>query len=282
MKRVLFGRRRGATLVDLLVVAGLIPLFSVAFLACAQQRGEGSNRVRCASNLRQIGQAILLYANENRGVYPRTTFVGGEVVRPVWGTGAPATQPFDENGPHPNDVTAALFLLLRTQEITPEVFTCPAANQDRWDFGGGSNTALKWSNWEGADGIKRHLSYSYQNPYPDKAAEKSGFKLNTSLTAEFAVASDMNPGVVNGCNVLTVTTTASTSVMKTANSRNHDGDGQNVLYGDGHVEFQQNPFCGVNRDNIFARRAAASGFTSSEIINSSFDADDSVLLPCDQ
>jgi prepilin-type processing-associated H-X9-DG protein len=282
MKRVLHRRQRGATLADLLVVVALIPLLGFTFLACATRHEGGSNRVKCASNLRQIGQAILLYANENKGVYPRTTYVPAEVVHPVWGTGAPATQPFAENGPQPNDVTAAFFLLMRTQEITSEVFTCPSGDLDKWDFGGGSNTAINWSNWEGTAGVKAHLGYSYQNPYPDDGAVKKGFKLNTALTAEFAVAADLNPGVVRSSNVLTVMSTASTSDMKAGNSRNHEQDGQNVLYGDGHVEFQQNPFCGVARDNIYARHAADSKFGSSSVVDSPLDADDSVLLPCEE
>jgi prepilin-type processing-associated H-X9-DG protein len=282
MTRVQGHRRRGFGLADLFVVVVLIPLLAIAFLACQQQHEHGSNRVKCASNLRQIGQAILLYANENKGAYPRTTYVGGEVVHPVWGTGAPATQPFAANGPQPNDVTAAIFLLLRTQEIGAEVFTCPSTYTEKWDFGGGSNTALNWSNWEGRAGVKLHLSYSYANPYPDDAAVKKGYKLTTALTAEFAVASDLNPGAANGSNVLNVITTSSSSAMKLGNSRNHDQDGQNVLYGDGHVEFEQNPFCGVARDNIFARRAASSGFASSAIVDSPLDADDSVLLPCEE
>ena len=31
---------------------------------------ETANRVKCASNERQIGQAILLYSNDNKGKYP--------------------------------------------------------------------------------------------------------------------------------------------------------------------------------------------------------------------
>src|SRR5205814_4813463 len=135
MTRVKGHRRRGFGLADLLVVVVLIPLLAVLLMACRERQHEGSGRIRCSSNLRQIGQAILLYANENKGAYPRTTYVGGEVVHPVWGTGAPATQPFASNGPQPNDVTAAIFLLLRTQEIGPEVFTCPSSNAERWAFG---------------------------------------------------------------------------------------------------------------------------------------------------
>ena len=33
--------------------------------------------------------------------------------------------------------------------------------------------------------------------------------------------------------------------MKQANSNNHDKDGQNILYGDGHVAWESNPFVGV-------------------------------------
>jgi prepilin-type processing-associated H-X9-DG protein len=267
---------------DLLVVVVLIPLALAAFIGCYQQRGEGSGRVKCASNLRQIGQAILLYSNENRGAYPRTAFEPGPVVIPTWGTGAPTTQPFSAEGPASNDVSAALFLLLRTQEITAEVFTCPTSNAEKWDFGGGANTALNWSNWEGRPGIQKCLSYSYQNPYADDAAVKSGFKLNNDISPEFAVAADINPGTSRGANVLVISTTASAKDMKQGNSRNHDGDGQNVLYGDGHVEFQSNPFCGVQRDNIYARRAASSGWVSSEVRNSSYDMNDNVLLPTDE
>ena len=36
---------------------------------------EVANRVKCGSNLRQIGQAMLLYANEHNGAYPDT--IGG-------------------------------------------------------------------------------------------------------------------------------------------------------------------------------------------------------------
>src|SRR5207253_7020470 len=97
-----------------------------------------------------------------------------------------------------NDVSAALQQLLRTQEITSEVFTCPttqpSVNAEKWDFGGGANTALNWSNWNGTTGVQRNLSYSFQNPYASTNAITSGFRWNVVIGSDFAIASDINPG----------------------------------------------------------------------------------------
>jgi prepilin-type processing-associated H-X9-DG protein len=220
-------------------------------------------------------------------------FVGSGVNPPTWFTGENASGAFGNtaadpgtytgnNRPYNNDVTAGLYLLLSTQDITAEVFICPSSNDDAYTFGGGIQTAQNHANFPGST----NLSYSYQNPYPDTNAVSSGFKLNNSLSAEFAVAADKNPGVVTGSvNLLNVTSTSSARDMRLANSKNHDGDGQNVLYGDGHVDFMTTVFCGVQRDNIYARRANSTGLLSnttngtSGAFGSSYDAADNVLLP---
>jgi len=69
--------------------------------------------------------------------------------------------------------------------------------------------------------------------------------------------------------------------MKLGNSNNHDRDGQNVLYGEGHVEFQPTPFVGIQKDNIYTVKTSATVTTSSACTGSPFNDADSILLPTD-
>ena len=277
--------RPAFSLVELLAVIAIIAVLVALVVPMIHKtrRGEPANRVHCGSNLRQIGQALLIYANENKGVYPRVIYTSDKP--PTWGTGAAAANPLTApDRPADNDVTAAFWLLIRTQDITPEVFVCPVQSRqlDPRPDPVGEAGKLKRSNFTD---WKTNLSYSYANPYPStEAVVKYGYKLDQTNGAEFAIAADLNPGVGDGYDVTAPPDgTASQKVMQQANSRNHQGAGQNVLYGDGHVDFVQNPFVGVMRDNIYTVSGSTEPrekmTTSKTVVGSPTGAHDSVLLP---
>src|SRR5689334_12081042 len=64
-------RAHGFTLVELLVVIGIIALLIAMLMPSLQKARQQSNRVVCQSNLRQVGQSLLIYANNWKGwMYP--------------------------------------------------------------------------------------------------------------------------------------------------------------------------------------------------------------------
>src|SRR5882672_5448935 len=262
---------RGFTLVELLVVIAIIALLIAILLPTLNKARETANRIKCASNLRQIAQALKTYAVDNNGHYPRVRHVQGEI--PCFFTGFFRESGFGPTGePLQNDVTAALFLLIRGNLLTLNVFVCPSSTQKVDDLQGYS--VLKCSNFSDTLPYGWSLSYSYANPYSGSsglAIEDRDYKLTPQTRGDFAIAADRNDGDDRFKNL---NWNAPQSEMKWMNSQNHARAGQNVLFNDGHVVWCNNPFVGIDRDNIYTRSGDSAnkrGFPRGR--------DDTVLLP---
>ena len=243
---------RAFTLLELLVVVGIIAVLMALLLPGLEKARESAVAVKCANNLRQIGAALSMYGNENHGAYLRTSYVPGAPL--AQGTNPDAPDPFRAGGPLANDVTADLFLLLRTQRLPAVVFTCPLTDVNTFE----PDPAARPESRSNFTDFRKNVGYSYANPYPDAAAEAAGYRLNTRLGAAFAVAADLNPGTGDS-----------------SNSRNHESRGQNVLFGDGHVEWLDSPLAGVGRDNIYTSKRGI-------VYDSPVDSSDAVLLPAER
>lgn len=258
------GHPRGFTVVELLVVLGIFIILLAIFIPYVLSIREESNRSRCANNLRLIRNALQAYAQDNDRNYPSVRYDIAN--RPQGYTAYSGTEDPDpfaaESAVQPNDVTASLWLLVRRGLIADTVmFVCPSTNdyRDRLaDSVGRTVDAARRGNFRSP----ANLSYSYASPFSDAA----GYRLNSDwLNSSFALMADKNPGTRGGDDDVTAPAyDADEMALARANSNNHAGAGQNVLYPGGNVEFVRTPYSGVGyaggrgRDNIYTARARGS------------------------
>ena len=251
-------RRKGFTLVELLVVIAIIALLMGILMPALARVRQLAFRMTCGTNLSGIGKAMLIYANDYEDELPRA---GGKDA--TWGRvdwdALDRHQAYAGSREGSASISSCFYLLVKYAEVTPKSFLCKGDTGtteftlaeedllttdfeliDAWDFG-----ETPWDN----------CSYSYHYPF-------SKYSLTTSSEPGLAVAADRNPWLespaadvdsakwsdfhpdVNPYN-------GSTEQALKGNAISHQGDGQNVLFLDSHVNFEKRAHCSLEDDNIY-------------------------------
>jgi prepilin-type N-terminal cleavage/methylation domain-containing protein/prepilin-type processing-associated H-X9-DG protein len=139
--------RSGFTLVELLVVIGIIAVLIAILLPSLSRARRQASQVQCAANIRQIGQFYQMYAAFNRGRYPHQLCSG---LNENW-VNLPYGNWAGPIGPDGSNTGAGPTLLFSMGVVKdPRVFYCPTVEtQAEGSFFTYAKMRPNWMNAQG-------------------------------------------------------------------------------------------------------------------------------------
>ena len=244
-------QRKGFTLVELLVVIAIIALLMGILMPALARVRQIAYRLYCGTNLSGIGKAMLIYANDYDDELPKAG-LRNSTYFPTIANWKNVTRAAAFAGDRAN-ITSNFYLLVKYTEVTPKSFLCKGDSgvtefkPSAYGLAGVELIEL----WDFGDDPASHCSYSYHNPY-------SAFSLTASSEPGMALAADPNPWLKTPgfdarppSDFAAFRVGADREAIKKGNAQTHQGDGQNVLFMDGHTSFEKTSRCGVDDDNVF-------------------------------
>jgi prepilin-type N-terminal cleavage/methylation domain-containing protein/prepilin-type processing-associated H-X9-DG protein len=160
---------KGFTLIELLVVIAIIGILAGILLPVLSRARESARRTQCASNVKQIGMGLIMYANENSEAFPVST------TAPV--------------------AMTSLKLLFPNYVSDPRTFNCPSDTS----VTAASNADMNDTTGDAFD--KDECSYGYDNTHTQAddadVALASDRPTNSDLNLPTSANSPNHGGTVN-------------------------------------------------------------------------------------
>jgi prepilin-type N-terminal cleavage/methylation domain-containing protein len=194
-------RRGGFTLIELLVVIGIIAVLVAILLPTVGRARESARRAACLSNLRQVHQSFLLFADEHDGRVP----VGFRAL------GKSPRKQFNSMIYSGTSKKFCLFGALYQAGLMkqPEVFFCPANDDPQSNFNtetnpwppGSAATVNGWCGYGGRPG-KDPLPDDPLNNNPGVMPRLADFQAKAMFADLTATVARVDRRHVDGVNVL--------------------------------------------------------------------------------
>ncbi len=266
-------KKKGFTLIELLVVIAIIAMLLAILMPALNKVKRLAQRLICTTNLKGMGTAMIVYANDFEDEYP----VQGGTALHTWAEQTSGWQAANKDWANPpGNITAgaSLFLLVREADVSPKSFVCRSSDEkpydgknernlelvELWDFG----IYVPASEWS-KSGPRGHVSYSYQIPYDVLGTGSFFFPPDAIGPAGMVLMADRNPwfepslddatagpdDYLGKINIIDWDHVDKWRNSLVGNSLPHNREGQNALFNDGHAEFEKRPDIGYENDNIY-------------------------------